>query len=53
MISIVILNCYKARGYGVQFFLVPISKVSKELAAILFVDNNDLLYLNMNGEETL
>ena len=52
MISIVILNCYKARGYGVQF-LVPISNDSQELAAILIVDNNDLLYLNMNGEETL
>ena len=51
VISIVILNCHKSKGHGSQF-LAPISKVKKDLAAILFVDDNDLIHLDMSKEET-
>ena len=52
VISIVILNCHKAKGHGAKF-LAPASKVRKDLAAVLFVDDNDLLHLDMTREENV
>ena len=46
VISITILWCHKRKGYGAKF-LAPISLVKIDLAAILFVDDTDLLHLIM------
>ena len=52
VISVVILNCHRAKGHGAKF-LAPVSKVRKDLAAVLFVDDTDLLHIDMTKEETL
>ena len=46
VIPITILRYHKRKGYGAKF-LVPISLVKSDLAAILFVDDTDLLHLIM------
>ena len=52
VISIVILNCHKVKGHGAKF-LAPVSKVRKDLAAVLFVDETDLLHVDMTREENV
>ncbi len=46
VISIMILQAHGAKGHGVQF-LAPISHVRQSLLAILYVEDTDLLHLNM------
>ena len=52
MISITILRCHKSKGCGAKF-LAPISLVNCDLAAILFVDDTDLLHLIMEQLESI
>ena len=51
-ISIVILRAHRAKGHGAQF-LAPMSLVRSSLSAILYVDDTDLLHINMDTEESI
>ena len=48
--SIAILNTHKRKGHGAKF-LCPISQTQSNLAAVLFVDNTDVIHLDMTGKE--
>ena len=52
VVSIVILNAHKKEGHGATF-RCPISKTAGQLSAILFVDDTDLLHINMDTDETI
>jgi hypothetical protein len=52
MISIVILRAHGAKGHGAQF-IARMSLVSRSLSAILYVDDTDLLHINMDAEESI
>ena len=52
VISITILRFHKRKGYGAKF-LAPISLVKSDLAAILYVDDTDLLHLIMEKIESI
>lgn len=46
VVSIIILNAHKKQGHGATI-CCPISNGSTDLAAIIFVDDTDLLHINM------
>ena len=48
VISIGILRAHDAKGHGAQF-ITPMSLVRRSLSAILYVDNTDLLHINMDA----
>jgi hypothetical protein len=50
VISITILNAHKRKGYGAKF-LCPISLVRTDLAAVLYVDDTDVIHLDMTKNE--
>ncbi len=52
VISIVILRAHGAKGHGAQFIAL-MSLVRRSLSAILYVDNMDLLHINMDAEESI
>jgi hypothetical protein len=52
VISIVILWGHGAKGHGAQF-IAPMSLVQRSLLAILYVNNTDLLHINMDAEELI
>jgi hypothetical protein len=52
VISIIILQAHGAKGQGIHF-LAPISHVKQSLSAILYVDDTDLLHLNMERNESV
>ena len=52
VISIVILRAHGAKGHGAQF-IAPMSLVQRSLSAILYVDNTDLLHINMDAVESI
>ncbi len=52
VISIVILQTHGAKGHGAQF-IAPMSLVHCSLLAILYVNDTDLLYINMDAEELI
>jgi hypothetical protein len=52
VISIVILRAHGAKGHGAQF-MARMSLVRQHLFAILYVDDTDLLHINMNVEESI
>jgi hypothetical protein len=49
VISIVILRAHGAKGHGAQF-IAPMSLVRSSLSAILYVNDTDLLHINMDVE---
>ncbi len=51
VVSIVILNAHKHQGHGAKF-LCPISLVRSNLSAVLFVDDTDVIHLDMNHKES-
>ena len=51
LISITILNAHKKKGHGAHC-CCPISRKTGHLAAILFVDDNDLIHINMDKDQT-
>ena len=51
VISITIIGAHKRKGHG-GFFVCPISKLTGDLAAIIFVDDTDLIHIRMDKEET-
>jgi hypothetical protein len=52
VISIVILRAHGAKGHGAQF-IAPMSLVQCSLSAILYVDDTDLLHINMDVVESI
>ena len=52
MISIDILRAHSAKGHGAQFIAL-MSLIQCSLLAILYVDNTDLLHINMDAEELI
>ena len=52
VISITITWCHKSKGYGAKL-LAPISLIKSDLAALIFVDNTDLLRLIMEKIESI
>ena len=52
VISIVILRAHGAKGHCAHF-MAPMSLVRRSLSAILYVDDTDLLHINMNAEESI
>ncbi len=51
VISIVILRAHGKKGHGATF-RCPISSLAASISAILYVDNTDLLHINMDQDET-
>jgi hypothetical protein len=49
-ISIMILRAHGKKGHGARF-IAPMLHVKRSLSAILYVDDTDLLYLNMEQDE--
>ena len=52
VISIVLLWAHGAKGHGAQF-IAPMSLVRCSLSAILYVEDTDLLHINMDAEELI
>jgi hypothetical protein len=52
IISIMILLAHGAKGHGAHF-IAPKSHVRSSLSAILYVDDTDLLHLNMDGDDVI
>ncbi len=50
VVSIVILNAHKKAGHG-EKFLCPISLIRTNQAAVLFVDDTDVIHLDMDQVE--
>ena len=50
VISIVILMAHKRKGHGATF-VCPVSRRSSRLAAILFMDNTDIIYMRIDLNE--
>ena len=51
VISITILNTHKKKRHRGKF-VCPISQLTGHLAAILFVDNNNLIHIDMDQDQT-
>ena len=47
-----ILQAHGAKGPGAHY-IGPLSQVHSSLSAILYVDDTDLVHLNMDGNETV
>ncbi len=52
VISIVILWAHGAKGHGAHFMAL-MSLVRRSLSAILYVDDTDLLHINMDADESI
>jgi hypothetical protein len=52
VISIVILNAHGKKGHGAKF-VCPITKLSSHLSAIIYVDDTDLLHINLEEDESV
>ena len=50
VISITIINAHKRKGHG-GHFICPTSRREGHLAAILFVDDTELIHINMNQDQ--
>ena len=51
VISITIINSHKKKGHGGKF-VCPISQRTGHLVEILFVDDNDLIHIDMDQDQT-
>jgi hypothetical protein len=52
VISIVTLNAHGKKGRGAKF-VCPITKLSSHLSAILYVDDTDLLHINLEKDKSV
>ena len=52
VISITILMAHKEKGHGAHF-VCPISDLTGHLAAILFVDDTDIVHMDLRGDESV
>jgi hypothetical protein len=51
-ISIVILRAHGVKGHGAHF-IAPMSQVRRSLSAILYVNDTDLIHINMEADESI
>ena len=51
VITVVILRAHKRKGHGATF-VCPVSRKVSKLAAILFVDDTDIIHMRMDLEES-
>jgi hypothetical protein len=51
-ISIVILRAHGAKGHSAHF-IAPMSQVRSSLLAILYIDDTDLIIINMDADESI
>ena len=51
VITVVILRAHKRKGHG-AIFVCPVSRKVSKLAAILFVDDTDIIHMRMDLEES-
>jgi len=52
VISITILNSHKEKGHGAHF-VCPISRTSGHLAAILFMDDTDIIHVDLRENQSV
>ncbi len=52
VISIVILNAHRKKGHRAKF-VCPITKLTSHLSAIIYVDDTNLLHINLEEEESV
>ena len=52
VISIVIIRAHEEKGHGANI-VAPISGTKLNMSGILFVDDTDLLHVNLSGDETV
>ena len=50
VVSITIVRAHKRKGHGAKF-MCPISNLKFHLAGIIFVDDTDLIHINMGQNE--
>jgi hypothetical protein len=51
MISICIIGAHSKKGHGAKFYC-PITNLKHHLSAILYVDDTDLLHIDLSKDET-
>jgi hypothetical protein len=51
VISICILGAHGKKGHGTKY--CPISKLKQHLSAILYVDDTDILHINLTEDESV
>jgi hypothetical protein len=52
VISICILQAHRRKGHGAKF-LCPITKLKQHLSAILYIDDTDILHIDLTKDETI
>ncbi len=52
VISIVILNAHRKKGHGAKFVCL-ITKLTSHLSAIIYVDDTNLLHINLEEEDSM
>jgi len=52
VISIAIIGAHKKKGHGAHF-LCPISELKTDLVAILYVDDTDIIHLDMSKDDSV
>ena len=52
VISITILRAHGTKGHSTHF-IAPLSQVRSSLSAILYIDDTNLLHLNMDGNKMI
>ena len=52
VISICILNAHGRKGHGAKF-ICPVTKLQKHLSAILYVDDTDIIHIDLTRNETV
>ena len=50
VISICILSAHGKKGHG-AIFICPVTKLKRHLSAILYVDDTDILHINLTRDE--
>ena len=52
VVSISIIHAHKKEGHGATF-LTPVTQLKHKVAGILYVDDTDIIHLNLDKEETI
>ena len=52
VVSIIILHAYKRKGKGMKI-VCPVSMLNSHVAAVLNVDDTDVIHLDLGKEETV
>ncbi len=52
VVSIIILCAHKRKGHGMKI-VCPVSKLNGHIAAVLYVDDTDVIHLDLGKEETV